>query len=127
MPKNYEARPDAFQFIVDVPADWEESIALAGEVGEFVVFSRKDRKSDDWYIGAVTDEQAREVEVSLNFLDKNRGYTAQVYRDGDDAHWKTNPYSIVIEEKKVSFDGTLKLTLAAGGGTAIRLKAGEPR
>ena len=127
LPKNYEARPDAFQFIVDVPADWEESIALAGEVGEFVVFSRKDRKSDDWYIGAVTDEQAREVEVSLDFLDKNRGYTAQVYRDGDDAHWKTNPYSIVIEEKKVSFDGTLKLTLAAGGGTAIRLKAGEPR
>lgn len=127
LPKNYEARPEAFQFIVDVPTDWEESIALAGEVGEFVVFGRKDRNSDDWYIGAITDEQAREVEVSLDFLDKTRGYTAQVYRDGDDAHWKTNPYSIVIEEKAVSADSTLKLMLAAGGGTAIRLKAGETR
>jgi alpha-glucosidase len=63
--------------------------------------------------------------VSLSFLDKNRSYTAQVYRDGDDAHWKTNPYSIVIEEQEVNADSTLKLMLAAGGGTAIRLKAGE--
>jgi alpha-glucosidase len=127
LPKNYEARPDAFQFIVDVPSDWEESIALAGEVGDFVVFGRKDRNSNDWYIGAVTDEQARQVEVSLDFLDKNRHYTAQIYRDGDDAHWKTNPYSIVIEEMEVNSAGKLELTLAAGGGTAIRFKAGEPR
>jgi len=127
LPENYEARPDAFQFIVDVPADWEKSIALAGEVGDFVVFSRKDRNSDDWYIGAITDEEAREVKVSLDFLDRNRSYTAQVYRDGDDAHWKSNPYSIVIEEIEVGSDSTLKLALAAGGGTAIRLQAGEPR
>lgn len=127
LPKNYEARPHAFQFIVDVPTDWEESIALAGEVGDFVVFGRKDRNSNDWYIGAVTDEQARQIEVSLDFLDKNRHYTAQIYRDGDDAHWKTNPYSIEIEEIEVNSASKLKLTLAAGGGTAIRFKAGEPR
>jgi len=127
LPKNYEAKPEAFQFIVDVPTDWEESIALAGEVGDFVVFSRKDRNSDDWYIGAITDEQARQVEVSLNFLDKDRSYTARVYRDGADAHWKTNPYSIVIEETEVSSESHLKLMLAAGGGTAIRIKAGESR
>ena len=127
LPKNYEAKPEAFQFIVDVPTDWEESIALAGDVGDFVVFSRKDRNSDDWYIGAVTDEQARQVEVSLDFLDEDRSYTARVYRDGTDAHWKTNPYSIAIEETEVNSESTLILTLAAGGGTAIRFKAGEPR
>ncbi len=127
LPKNYEAKPEAFQFIVDVPTDWEESIALAGEVGDFVIFSRKDRNSDDWYIGAVTDEKARQVEVSLDFLDEDRSYTARVYRDGTDAHWKTNPYSIAIEEFEVNSESTLKLTLAAGGGTAIRFKAGEPR
>ena len=127
LPKNYEARPDAFQFIVDVPTDWEDSIALAGEVGDFVVFSRKDRNSNDWYIGAVTDEQARQVELPLDFLDKDRNYTAQIYRDGDDAHWKTNPYSIVIEEVEVNSASKLELTLAAGGGTAIRLKAGAAR
>ena len=90
-------------------------------------FGRKDRNSDDWYIGAVTDEEARQVEVSLDFLDKDRSYIAQVYRDGVDAHWKTNPYSIVIEATKVSSESTLKLTLAAGGGTAIRFKAEDTR
>jgi alpha-glucosidase len=127
LPKNYEARPQAFQFIVDVPTDWEESTALAGEVGDFVVFARKDRNSNDWYIGAVTDEQARRIRVSLDFLDKDRSYTAQIYRDGADAHWKTNPYSIVIEEMEVDRENSLDLALAAGGGTAIRFKAGERR
>jgi alpha-glucosidase len=127
LPENYEARPKAFQFIRDVPTDWEESTALAGEVGDFVVFGRKDRNSNDWYIGAVTDEQARQVKVSLDFLDKDRSYTAQIYRDGADAHWKTNPYSIVIEETEVSHENSLDLALAAGGGAAIRFKAGERR
>ena len=67
LPENYEARPDAFQFIVDVPADWEESIAVAGEVGEFVVFARQERGGQDWFLGAVTDEDARTIEIAAGF------------------------------------------------------------
>ena len=127
LPENYEARADAFQFIVDVPTDWEDSIALAGEIGDFVVFARRERGTDDWYLGAITDEEARQKALTLDFLDANKTYTAQIYRDGKDAHWRTNPYSIVIEEKTVNRGDTLNLALAAGGGTAIRFKAGDKR
>lgn len=125
LPKNYEARREAFQFIVDVPTDWEESIGVAGEVGDFVVFARQERGTDDWYLGAVSDEEARQVQIPLDFLEAGRTYTAQIYRDGPDAHWKTNPYSIVIEEQVLSRADTIKLNMAAGGGTAIRFKAGN--
>jgi alpha-glucosidase len=124
LPENYEARPDAFQFIVDVPADWEKSIALAGEVGEFIVFARQERGGQDWYVGAVSDEDARTIEIALDFLDADRTYQAQIYRDGPDAHWKTNPYSITIEERTIRRGDALVLPLAAGGGAAIRFVAG---
>jgi alpha-glucosidase len=123
LPENYEARPDALQFIVDVPTDWEESIAVAGEVGDFVVFARQDRGGDDWFLGAVTDEEARQLNLPLDFLESGRSYTAQIYRDGPDAHWRSNPYSIVIEEKTVTTKDSLDLSMAAGGGAAIRFKA----
>ena len=127
LPENYMARPDAFQFIVDVPTDWEKTVAVAGEVGDFVVFARQERGTDDWYLGAITNEEAREVQVPLDFLDGTMSYTAQVYRDGPDAHWKTNPYSIVIEERGVARGDTMNIKLAAGGGTAIRFKAGDKK
>lgn len=123
LPENYEARPDAFQFIKDVPADWETSIALDGEVGDFVVQARKERNSDDWYLGALTDEDARIVTVPLDFLEAGRTYRAQIYRDGPDADWQSNPYSIVIEQKDVTSADTLTLPLATSGGAAIRFSA----
>jgi alpha-glucosidase len=127
LPKNYTARLDAFQFIVDVPTDWEKSVAVAGEVGDFVVFARQERGTDDWYLGAITNEEAREVQVPLDFLDETMVYTAQIYRDGPDAHWKTNPYSIAIEERDVARGDTINIKLAAGGGAAIRFKAGDKK
>ena len=123
LPENYEKRPDVFRFIVDVPTDWEESIALAGEVGDFVVFARRERGGDDWYLGAVTDEQARQQQITLDFLEGNREYQAQIYRDGDDAHWQSAPYSILIEERKVRKGDVLDLNLAEGGGAAVRFQA----
>jgi len=125
LPENYLARPDAFRFIVDVPTDWEESVAVAGEVGDFVVFARQERGADDWYLGAVTDEEERTVEVPLDFLEPGRGYTAQVYRDGAGAHWRTDPYALAIERMPVARGDVLRLWLAAGGGAAIRFEAGE--
>lgn len=121
LPRNYLERPDAFQFIVDVPTDWEESIALAGEVGDFVVFARRERGGEDWYVGALTDEHARDLSVPLDFLVPGTTYTAEIYRDGDEAHWKTAPYDIVIETREVASDAVLDLPLAPGGGAAVRL------
>lgn len=128
LPRNYLAKPDAFQFIQDVPTDWQQSIALDGEVGDFVVFARKERKRDgysgnDWYLGAVTDEQARTLEVKLDFLDKGKKFAAQIYRDGDKAEWENNPYDLTIETRVVTAADKLTLNLATSGGTAIRFKA----
>lgn len=121
LPENYEARPDAFQFIRDVPADWGETVALAGEVGDFVVIARRERGSDDWYVGAITDEQRRQIDLDLSFLDEDGRYDAEIYVDGADADWESNPYSLVIEEGQVTSTDRLPLQLAPGGGAAIRL------
>ncbi|GEA05594.1 alpha-glucosidase [Alteromonas sp. KUL42] len=128
LPKNYEAKPDAFQFIKDVPTDWSESIALQGEVGDFIVMARKARahkgySADDWFVGAITDENAIDLTIPLDFLDKDKKYEAQIYVDGKDAHWETNPYALTIEHKKVTTTDTLSLHLAASGGAAVRFKA----
>ena len=120
--ENYEARPDVFQFIVDVPTDWEESIALAGEVGDYVAIARKARGGDEWFLGSITDENARNFELPLTFLDDGRDYIAEVYRDSDDAHWDDNAYGIEIETHTLNSETMLELRLAAGGGTAIRFR-----
>ena len=120
LPENYEARMDAFQFIRDVPTDWTESHALNGEVGEYVTFARKDRGSDDWYLGSLTNEEGRTFEVALDFLDEGRMYKAEIYRDGAGADWDTNPYAMVIESKAVSSADKMALPLAPGGGMAVR-------
>ena len=125
LPENYEKYPQPFQFIKDVPVDWSQTQVLNGEVGDFVTIARQDRNSDDWYIGSVTDENARTLTVRLDFLDEGRRYTAQIYRDGDGADWKTHPQAIAIESKDVRRGDTLELKLAAGGGQAIRLVAEE--
>lgn len=120
LPEHYEERMDAFQFIKDVPADWEESIALQGEVGEYVAIARQRRGGDDWFLGAVTDGTERNLSIPLSFLKKGKRYTAEVYRDGEGAHWQSNPYAIAIEKVTVRGGDTLPLWLASSGGAAIR-------
>jgi alpha-glucosidase len=127
LPENYGKHAEAFQFIVDVPTDWEESIAVAGEVGDFVALARQERGGKDWYLGAVTDERARKLDVPLDFLEPGATYLAQIYRDGPDAHWKTNPYSITIELKEFTREDVLTLPLAPGGGAAVRFIHGAEK
>ena len=122
LPENYEQRPDAFRFIKDVPTDWEESIALDGEVGEFVVFARQERGGADWYVGAISGDRPRTVAVPLVFLEPDRRYRVTIYRDGDHADWKSNPYDYLIEERTLTGEDSLELRLAAGGGAAVRLQ-----
>jgi len=123
LPRNYVANLDAFQFIIDVPTDWQESIAIAGEVGEYVVLARQERDGDDWYLGGLTDEESRNLEIELDFLADGKKYQAQIYRDGDNAEWKNNPYDMIIEQKMVTAKDSLSLKLATSGGVAIRFKA----
>lgn len=125
LPEHYFGHP-AFQFIKDVPVNWETTIPLGGEIGEYFVVARKDRHSDDWYVGAVTDEHARTIDIQVDFIPEHRTFDAVIYRDDESTDWKTNPSAYVIETKQVSHGDTLTLPLAAGGGIAIRLKpAGE--
>ena len=123
LPEHYDAHPQAFQFIKDVPTDWAQSKALQGEVGDFVVFARQDKHSEDWYLGALTDEQARTLTVKLDFLPAGKRFSAQIYRDGKDADWRTMPYEMIIEQQGVTASDTLTLPLATSGGAAIRFKA----
>lgn len=128
LPENYLAKPDAFQFIQDVPTDWEQSIALAGEVGDYIVFARQERQrgkyaGKDWYLGAITDEHPRVTTIKLDFLDKHTEYEAHIYQDGEKAEWKNNPYDIHISKKRVKATDSLTLKFASSGGTAIRFKA----
>ncbi|MEL6791670.1 MAG: glycoside hydrolase family 97 C-terminal domain-containing protein [Pseudomonadota bacterium] len=90
-------------------------------MGDFVTFARKDRNSNHWYVGTLTDENARSISIPLDFLDSGKTYRAELYRDGPDAHWKTNPYAITIEDRMVTARDTLTLPLGASGGAAIRL------
>lgn len=120
LPENYEKRLDAFQFIRDVPTDWADSRALTGEIGEQVTIVRKDRHSEDWYLGSLTDDHGRLLSVPLNFLTPGVTYKAQVYRDGLQAHWDSNPYDMIIEEIEVTSADTFPIRLAAGGGMAVR-------
>lgn len=127
-PENYAKYPGAFQFIKDVPTDWVDTRMLNGAVGDYATIVRKARGSDDWYLGAVGDEEARKLDITLDFLDPGRMYTAQIYRDGADADYRTaKRHSIVIETRQVRRDDRLTLALAPGGGQAIRFVASGKR
>lgn len=122
LPENYEAHKDAFQFIKDVPTDWQKTKMLSGEIGDYAVIARQDRNSNNWFIGAVTDEIGRKVNLSFNFLDPKKKYIAEIYRDGDGADYRTNQFAITIEKKPVDVTTSMEVFLAAGGGAAIAIK-----
>jgi alpha-glucosidase len=122
LPENYAKHPEAFQFIKDVPTDWDESAGLAGEVGDFVAVARKQRGQPDWFLGALTDEHPRQLSLRLDFLDPQARYVAEIYRDGPQADWQTRPYDLVREQRNVTATDTLDLALASSGGVAIRFR-----
>ncbi|MFI5187774.1 MAG: glycoside hydrolase family 97 catalytic domain-containing protein, partial [Chitinophagales bacterium] len=121
LPENYEAKPDAFQFIKDVPVDWDDTKILEAEPGDYITIARKEKGKDNWFVGAITDEHARNTTIALEFLTKGKKYKATIYADAADADWKTNPEAYTI--KKITVDNTskLQLALAPGGGTAISI------
>lgn len=126
LPQNYERYPDAFQFIKDVAVDWDDTKVLEAEPGDFVTISRKAKGKDEWFVGAITDENARNAQAKLSFLDPGKNYVATIYRDGADAHWKDNPKSYNISSSLVTSKNILKLQLAAGGGAAVVIRPASP-
>ena len=122
LPENYEKHMDAFQFIKDVPVDWQKSVYLEAEPGRYITIARKDKHSNDWYVGCTAHEGGHTSELLLNFLDKGKKYEATIYADAKDANWKTNPKAYTITKQKVNAKTKLKLTAAQGGGFAISIK-----
>lgn len=119
LPEHYEGHA-AFQFIDDVPTDWQQSIALDGEVGEYMVVARQDRHSSDWYVGAATNELARQYDLVTDFLESGADYRVELYSDGENAHWRDNPMDFRISQMNIQAGDTIQLDMKAGGGAALR-------
>lgn len=122
LPENYERFPDAFQFIKDVAVDWDDTKIIAAEPGDYLTIARKARDKDEWFLGAITDEQPRSSRVRLDFLPADRWYVATIYADAPDAHWEKNPMAYRIQTVLVQRTTILEMRLAAGGGTAVSLR-----
>jgi len=120
LPENYDNQP-AFQFIRDVGVDWEQTIVLNGEIGDFVTIARQERETGNWFVGGVTDENKREMKIDFDFLDAGKTYKGIIYKDTPDSHYKTNPKAIAIEPIELKKGMTQSITLAPGGGFAISL------
>jgi alpha-glucosidase len=119
--ENYESQP-AFQFIRDVAVDWDTTRVLDGKIGDYVVVARRERNGEEWFVGAITDEQSRTLEIPLSFLTPGRRYVAEVYADGPDADWLENPLPVEISQRNVDAATRLTVVLAPGGGQAIRIR-----
>ena len=123
MPENYAKKMDAFQFIKDVPVDWKKSIYLDAIPGEYIIAARQDKNSDNWFVGGVNADNARPVEVKLDFLPAGRQYKATIYADAPDTDAYTNPETYTITTETVTSASTIPVTMANGGGFAISLHA----
>ncbi len=119
LPENYEKHADAFQFIKEVAVDWQDSKYLEAEPGDYITVARKTKGKESWFLGAITDENARKTEIKCDFLTPGKKYQATIYEDGKDASWDTNPKSYAIKTIQVTNKSKIKLHLAPGGGTAI--------
>lgn len=118
LPENYQGHP-AFAFIDAVPTDWQQSLALQGKIGQYLVIARQDKHSDNWYLGATSNEEARTIEQPLSFLKEGVRYQMIAYTDAADAHWETNPEGYEIKRSEITAKDKITLTLQAGGGAAI--------
>jgi alpha-glucosidase len=121
LPENYAGQP-AFQFIRDVAVDWDTTRVLDGRIGDYVVVARRQRGAQAWFLGAITDEEGRTLDVPLSFLPPGRHYVAEIYADGPKAHWLENPLPVTITRRAVTSATRLRVVLAPGGGQAIRIR-----
>jgi alpha-glucosidase len=124
LPENYEGQP-AFQFIKDVAVDWDTTRVIDGQIGDYVVVARRARGSRTWFLGAITDEERRTLDIPLSFLPRGKRYIAEIYADGPGANWLENPLPVTITRRPVTSITRLRVALAPGGGQAIRIRPAE--
>jgi len=122
LPENYKKHMDAFQFIKDVAADWDDTKILSAEPGDYVVTARKAKGTENWFVGGITDENKREYTVDFSFLDKGKKYEATIYEDGKDADYIDNPQSYNIYKKEITGKSKINFKMARSGGFAISIK-----
>ena len=122
LPDNYERFLDAFQFIVDVPVAWDTVYYLEAEPYEYVTIARKQKDKDAWFVGSTNGYDPRTATIDLSFLPAGKKYTATIYADAKNAHYKTNPQAYTITTKTVTSKTKLKVYTAAGGGCAIKIE-----
>ena len=119
--ENYEGQP-ALSFIENCPTTWSQTLVPNGEIGKYITVVRKERGGDRWFIGSITNEEARNLDVALDFLDEGAAYRAIIYEDGPEADYERNPYEMTIRQIKVAKGDVLHLRLARSGGAAIRIE-----
>jgi alpha-glucosidase len=124
LPENY-ARQPAFQFIRDVAVDWDTTRVIDGRIGDYVVVARRERGGQNWFVGAITDEAGRTLDVPLTFLTPGKQYVAEIYADGPKANWLDNPLPVTISKRTVTAATRLRVVLAPGGGQAIRIRPAQ--
>ena len=120
-PENFDKYPDAFQFIRNVPVDWEQTHILEAEPGDYITIARQQKGTTNWFIGGITDENPRRTTLDFAFLPNDKTYQATIYQDGKNAHWNANPTAYQIQTQTVNSNTKLAMQLAAGGGFAIEL------
>jgi hypothetical protein len=121
LPENYAAHADAFQFIKEVPVDWDDTRIVEAEPGDYITIARKEKGKNNWYIGAITDEHSRTAIIPLSFLDADKSYKVTVYGDAADADWQKKPEAYRIYSMEVNNTTQLRIPLAAGGGAAVSI------
>lgn len=126
LPESYERHMDAFQFIKDVPVDWDESVYVEAEPGDYITVARKEKGSNNWFVGGITDENPRTANFTLNFLDPNKVYVATLYADGKDADYINNPSSYKITKGLVNNKTKMSVKEAASGGFAMSIIEATP-
>jgi hypothetical protein len=122
LPENYEKNLDAFQFIKDVPTDWDDTKIIEAEPADYITIARKEKNTENWFVGAITDENKRKAIIPLDFLNEKQTYIATIYADDKNADWEKNPMAYQIKKQKVTKKDILKIDLANGGGCAISIK-----
>ena len=124
LPRHYKKHPEAFEFIKAVPVDWSDKVVLNSEISQYVTVARKDKNSENWFVGGITDEKDRTFELDLSFLDVGHNYKFKIFKDKTNTHWKENPMEYEIDQfdLKIKNDSSTEIYIAPGGGFAMQIE-----
>ena len=124
LPRHYKKHPEAFEFIKAVPVDWSDKVVLNSEISQYVTVARKDKNSENWFVGGITDEKDRTFELDLSFLDVDHTYKFKIFKDKTNTHWKENPMEYEIDQfdLKIKNDSSTEIYMAPGGGFAMQIE-----